>query len=135
MGTWQTGKSMWAGIDDNQSEKAIHAAMDAGITTFDTAEEYGKGHSERVLGMALRGRRDKVEILTKVFANHLAYDQVIAACDRSLKNLGTDYMDLYQIHWPSGSFRSKVIPLEETMQALMELKDAGKIRSIGVSNF
>jgi len=135
MGTWQAGKSMWTGIDDNQSEKAIHAAMDAGITTFDTAEEYGKGHSERVLGKALKGRRDKVNILTKVFANHLAYDQVIAACGRSLKNLGTDYLDLYQIHWPSGSFRSKVIPIEETMEALMELKNAGKIRSIGVSNF
>jgi len=135
MGTWQAGKSMWTGIDDNQSEKAIHAAMDAGITTFDTAEEYGKGHSERVLGKALKGRRDKVNILTKVFANHLAYDQVIAACGRSLKNLGTDYLDLYQIHWPSGSFRSKVIPIEETMEALMELKNAGKIRYIGVSNF
>jgi myo-inositol catabolism protein IolS len=104
MGTWQTGKSMWTGIDDAQSEKAIRAAMDAGITTFDTAEVYGNGHSEKVLGKAIGTHRDKVVILSKVFSNHLKYDQVIAACNRSLKNLGTDYLDHYQIHWPPGSF-------------------------------
>jgi myo-inositol catabolism protein IolS len=135
MGTWQTGKSMWTGIDDAQSEKAIQAAMGAGITTFDTAEAYGNGHSERVLGKAIGSRREQVTILSKVFSNHLAYDQVIKACDRSLKNLGTDYLDLYQIHWPPGSFRAKAVPMEETMQALMTLKEQGKIRAIGVSNF
>ncbi len=72
---------------------------------------------------------------TKVFANHLQYDQVIEACDRSLKNLKTDYIDLYQIHWPSGAFNSKIVPTEETMSALIELKQQGKIRAIGVSNF
>ena len=135
MGTWQAGKSMWTGIDDNEIQRAVHAAMDAGITTFDTAEEYGKGHSERVLGKAIGNRRAQVKLLSKVFANHLAHDQVIAACERSLKNLRTDYLDLYQIHWPSGSFGTKPIPLEETLQALMELQDKGKIRAIGVSNF
>ncbi len=135
MGTWQTGKSMWAGIDDAQSEKAIQAAMDAGITTFDTAEVYGNGHSEKVLGKAIGSYRKKVEILSKVFSNHLKYDQVISACNRSLKNLGTDYLDLYQIHWPPGAFGSKKIPLEEPMKALTDLKDQGKIRAIGVSNF
>lgn len=135
MGTWQTGKSMWTGIDDAQSEKAIRAAMDAGITTFDTAEVYGNGHSERVLGKAIGDRRDQVTLLSKVFSNHLAYDQVINACNRSLKNLGTDYLDLYQIHWPPGSYGAKPVPMEETMKALMELKDQGKIRAIGVSNF
>lgn len=135
MGTWQTGKSMWTGIDDAQSEKAIQAAMDAGITTFDTAEAYGNGHSEKVLGKAIGNHRDKMVILSKVFSNHLKYDQVIGACDRSLKNLGTDYLDLYQIHWPPGSFGAKKVPLEEPMKALADLKDQGKIRAIGVSNF
>lgn len=135
MGTWQTGKSMWTGIDDAQSEKAVRAAMDAGITTFDTAEVYGNGHSEKVLGKAIGSRRDEVQILSKVFSNHLKYEQVVAACNRSLKNLGTDYLDLYQIHWPPGSFGAKPVPVEETMQALTDLKDQGKIRAIGVSNF
>ena len=135
MGTWQAGKSMWTGIDDGQIQSAVHAALDAGITTFDTAEAYGTGHSEQVLGKAIGSRRNQVEVLSKVFANHLAYDQVIAACERSLKNLGTDYLDLYQIHWPSGSFGSKPVPLEETMRALMDLKEKGRIRAIGVSNF
>ncbi|MGD8702096.1 MAG: aldo/keto reductase, partial [Desulfosarcina sp.] len=135
MGTWQTGKSMWTGIDDAESEKAIRAAMDAGITSFDTAEVYGNGHSEKILGKAIGNQRSKVEILSKVFSNHLKYDQVMAACDRSLNNLGTDYIDLYQIHWPPGSFGAKPVPLEETMQALTDLKKQGKIRAIGVSNF
>lgn len=135
MGTWQTGKSMWTGIEDAQSEKAIQAAMDAGITTFDTAEAYGNGHSEKVLGNAIGSRRDQVQILSKVFSNHLKYDQVIGACNRSLKNLGTDYLDLYQIHWPPGSFGAKPVPMDETMKALADLKDQGKIRAIGVSNF
>ena len=135
MGTWQTGKSMWAGIDDKESEHAIRAAIDAGITTFDTAEVYGNGHSEKILGRAIGGDRDKVVLLSKVFSNHLKYDQTIAACERSLKHLGTDHLDLYQIHWPPGSFGAKPIPLTETMQALTDLKTQGKIRAIGVSNF
>jgi myo-inositol catabolism protein IolS len=135
MGTWQTGKSMWTGIDDAESEKAIRAAMDSGITTFDTAEAYGNGHSEKVLGKAVGGRRGDVRLLSKVFANHLRYDQVSAACHRSLKNLGSDYLDLYQIHWPAGTFGTPPVPLEETMRALTDLKTQGKIRAIGVSNF
>lgn len=135
MGTWQTGKSMWAGINDDDSIKAIKTAFNAGITTFDTAEVYGNGHSEKVLGEALAENRDKAVIATKVFSNHLKYDQVVAACNRSLKNLDTDYIDLYQIHWPSGSMGSKKVPVEETMRAMNDLKDQGKIRAIGVSNF
>ncbi len=79
--------------------------------------------------------RDRVVYATKVFANHLKYDQVIEACDRSLKNLNTDYIDLYQIHWPSGSFKTEIVPIEETMSALNLLKEQGKIRAIRVSNF
>lgn len=135
MGTWQAGKDMWVGIDDAESTRAIISAYDAGITTFDTAEVYGNGHSERIVGNALHGVRDRVVIATKVFSNHLEYNQVIDACHGSLKNLNTDYIDLYQIHWPPGSFGGKKVPLEETMRAMTDLKAQGKIRAIGVSNF
>src|SRR6476469_788772 len=126
---------MWVGVEDADTIKAIRAAFEAGITTIDTAEVYGEGHSERVVAEALSDVRDQVVYATKVFANHLKYDQVIEACDRSLKNLKTDYIDLYQIHWPSGAFKSEVVPIEETMRALNDLKQQGKIRAIGVSNF
>ena len=135
MGTWQAGRQMWVGIEDAESTRAIRSAFDAGITTFDSAEGYGNGHSERILAKATADIRDKVIYTTKVSANHLQFDQVIDACHRSLKNLKTDYIDLYQIHWPAGSFGSKIVPVGETMGALNELKDQGKIRAIGVSNF
>lgn len=135
MGTWQAGKRMWVGIEDTDSIKTIRAAYEAGITTIDTAEVYGEGHSERIVAEAVADVRDRVEYATKVFSNHLQYEEVIAACERSLKNLKTDYIDLYQIHWPAGAFNSKIVPIEETMRALNHLKEQGKIRSIGVSNF
>ncbi len=135
MGTWQAGKKMWVGIEDAETTQAMRAAVDAGITTIDTAEVYGEGHSEQIVGEALSDVRSSVVYATKVFANHLKYNQVIEACDRSVKNLKTDYIDLYQIHWPSGSFKSEIVPIEETMSALNELKQQGKIRAIGVSNF
>jgi aryl-alcohol dehydrogenase-like predicted oxidoreductase len=135
MGTWQAGRDMWADIDDAETTRAIEAVIDNGINTIDTAPVYGKGHSERVVAKAVGARRPQVVIATKVFANELRYDQVMAACERSLENLGTDYIDLYQIHWPSGSFGSPVVPIEETMRALNTLKTQGKIRAIGVSNF
>jgi aryl-alcohol dehydrogenase-like predicted oxidoreductase len=135
MGTWQAGRDMWADIDDAETTRAIQAAVDAGVNAIDTAAVYGKGHSERVVGKAVGERRPQVVIATKVFANELQYDQVIAACEHSLANLQTDYIDLYQIHWPSGSFGSPVVPIEETMRALTALKEQGKIRAIGVSNF
>ncbi|GBC60489.1 aldo/keto reductase [Desulfonema ishimotonii] len=135
MGTWQAGKAMWADVEDAQTTRAMQAAFDAGITTFDTATVYGDGHSEQILGKALKEVRPQVVIATKVFAHALAYDKVFAACHKSLRDLDTDYIDLYQIHWPAGSFGSKKIPIEETMKALTELKKQGKIRAIGVSNF
>jgi myo-inositol catabolism protein IolS len=134
-GTWQAGKSEWVGIDDPEIINAIRAGFDAGITTIDTAEEYGDGYSEQIVAKALSDVRDRVVYCTKVFSNHLKYDRVIEACDRSLKNLNTDYIDLYQIHWPSGSWGSEIVPIEETMKALNHLKQEGKIRAIGVSNF
>ncbi len=135
MGTWQTGKQMWVGIEDRESERAIRAALHAGITTFDTAEVYGDGHSEVVLGRALGTDRTRAVIAGKVFSSHLAYPQVIEACERSLKYLGTDYIDLYQIHWPPGSFGGPQVPIDEPLRALEELKKQGKIRALGVSNF
>lgn len=135
IGTWQAGKRMWVGIEDQETIKAIRAAFEAGITTVDTAEVYGEGHSEQIVAKALSDVRSSVVYASKVFANHLKYDQVIEACERSLKNLNTDYIDLYQIHWPSGSFNSEIVPIEETMSALNHLKKQGKIRTLGVSNF
>lgn len=135
MGTWQAGKDMWSGIEDRETVRAIKTAVDAGITTFDTAEAYGNGHSERIVGEALKSARGRVVIATKVFPNHYQYDQVLNACHKSLINLDTDYIDLYQLHWPSGSFKTKQVPIEDTMKAMNKLKDQGKIRSIGVSNF
>ncbi len=136
MGTWQAGKAQWVGVEDAETIKAIRAAFDAGISTIDTAEVYGQGHSEQVVAQAMSDiPRDQVVYASKVFANHLKHNQVIEACDGSLKNLQTDYLDLYQIHWPSGAFGSEVVPIEETMSGLNALKQQGKIRAIGVSNF
>jgi aryl-alcohol dehydrogenase-like predicted oxidoreductase len=135
MGTWQAGKEMWVGIDDSETIKALRAAFEAGITTIDTAEYYGHGHSERIIGKALADVRDQVVYATKVFPNHLKYEQVIEACNRSLKHLRTNYIDLYQIHWPAGSWGTEFVPIEETMGAMNDLKERGLIRAIGVSNF
>ncbi|KJS28739.1 MAG: aldo/keto reductase [Desulfatitalea sp. BRH_c12] len=135
MGTWQAGKAMWTDIDDNETQRAMRAALDGGITTFDTAEVYGNGHSERIIAKALSNVRERVVLATKVFSNHLKYEQIIEACNRSLKNLNTDYIDLYQIHWPPGTFGHPVVPMEEIMRAMVDLKTQGKIRAIGVSNF
>jgi myo-inositol catabolism protein IolS len=134
-GGWQAGRDLWVGIDDDQSVAAFQAALDAGITSFDTAEEYGGGHSERVIARALGHRRREIVLATKVSWDHLRRDQIALACERSLRNLGTDVIDLYQIHWPAGTFGSERVPLSESMEALVRLREAGKIRAIGCSNF
>jgi myo-inositol catabolism protein IolS len=134
-GGWQAGKEYWVGVDDDETIAAHRAAWGSGITTFDTAEEYGAGHSERILARALGPRRAEIVICTKVSWNNLRRASVVEACERSLRNLGTDWIDLYQIHWPAGSFGSEKVPIEETMGALVDLKAQGKIRAIGVSNF
>jgi len=134
-GGWQAGRDLWPGTDDARSIAALRAALDGGVTTFDTAEDYGNGHSERILARALGSRRDEIVIATKVSWDHLRRDQIVAACERSLANLGTDRIDLYQIHWPAGTFGSERVPLEESMEALDRLRQQGKIRAIGVSNF
>ncbi|HLI46987.1 MAG TPA: aldo/keto reductase, partial [Geobacterales bacterium] len=97
---------------------------------FDTAEIYGDGVSETVLGKGLKEIRDNVVIATKVSPSHLRYKDVLKACENSLKRLNTDRIDLYQIHWPNF-----YIPLKETAQAMDELYKQGKIKAVGVSNF
>ncbi len=131
LGCWPfAGGKYWGDQDDQQSIATVHAALDAGINFFDTAEGYEAGHSERVLGQALVGRRSEAIIATKVSPDHLRPADVITACEGSLRNLQTDYIDLYQIHWPNHD-----VPLAETVGALQQLKQQGKIRAIGVSNF
>ncbi|PPT05398.1 L-fuco-beta-pyranose dehydrogenase [Geitlerinema sp. FC II] len=83
LGTWQAGKAMWTGIDDEEMVRTIRAAYDASITSIDTAEQYSDGHSEQIVARALADVRDKVVYADKVFANHLKYDQVLEACERS----------------------------------------------------
>ena len=129
LGCWPfAGGDVWGDQDDNVSIATVHAALDAGITLFDTAEGYGK--SESVLGQGLKGRRHEAVIATKVGGGHLSSDDLPKACENSLKNLQTDYIDHYQIHWPNHK-----IPIEETVSALLRLKEQGKIRAIGVCNF
>lgn len=135
MGGWQAGKAQWTNVHDEDSIAAMRTAYEAGINCFDTAEGYGDGHSEEILGRAVKEFRDKVYIATKVWPGNLAHAKVISACEASLKRLGVECIDLYQIHWPSGSLGSPVVPIADTMSALVQLREQGKIRAIGVSNF
>lgn len=153
-GAWAIGGWFWGGTDDDRAIEAIHAGIDAGITCIDTAPTYGMGHSESVVGRAIKGRRDEVIIATKcgmrwdraegqkaldtekndgtpctIYRNGRP-DSIKEECDASLRRLGTDVIDLYQVHWPDSTW-----PLDDTMETLLSLKDAGKIRAIGVSNF
>ncbi|GAC1385870.1 MAG: aldo/keto reductase [Herpetosiphon sp.] len=131
MGCWAiVGDAIWGKQDETTSLSTIHAALDAGITFFDTAEAYGDGYSEVLLGKVLADQRHQVVIASKVSGANLAPDDLRQACERSLQRMKTDYIDLYQIHWPNAA-----IPLAETMGALEELRAQGKVRAIGVSNF
>lgn len=116
---------------DKADLAAIHSAIEIGYRHFDTAEYYAAGHSEELLGRALQAyQRSDFFITTKVSPGHIGYDDLLAACDRSLRRLQSDYIDLYLIHWPSQS-----IPLSASMRALNRLVTEGKIRHVGVSNF
>ncbi len=131
LGCWPfAGGSTWGDQDDDVSITTVHAALDAGITFFDTAEGYGEGHSERVLGEGLKGRRHEAIIATKVSSGNLSPAKIPDACEQSLKNLQTDVIDLYQIHWPNHE-----VPIEESWHALENLKTQGKVRALGVCNF
>ena len=131
VGFWGiVGGDYWGPQEESDTIDTVHSALDAGINFIDTAEGYGDGYSEEMLGRALKGRRDEAIIATKVSQSNLAPAEIRAACESSLKRLQTDYIDLYQVHWPS-----RDIPFEDTMAALLDLQNAGKIRVIGVSNF
>ncbi|MGE5072126.1 MAG: aldo/keto reductase [Anaerolineae bacterium] len=133
-GTWRIGGG--SSPDRSQDPRyltALRSALDLGYTHFDTAEMYGGGHAEELLGRAIRESgvpRDRVFITSKVTPDHLRYEQVLKACDASLRRLGSDYLDLYLIHWPSIA-----IKLPETFRALNHLVKMGKVRRLGVSNF
>lgn len=123
-GTWNLE------LDSEKSAiAALQAGVDAGMTHIDTAEMYGAGRVERIVGRAVRGRRDDVFLVSKVLPSNASYRDTIAACDRSLTRLGTDRLDVYLLHW-----RGRV-PLEETIRAFERLESDGKIRAFGVSNF
>ena len=131
-GTWSvaTRDVFWDGQDRGDSLAAIQAGLDAGVNFFDTAPAYGNGEAEEILGEALGSRRREVIVATKVPPTDLEPDKLRQSCERSLRALRSDYIDLYQIHWPS-----KTLPLEPTWRALEALQREGKIRYIGVSNF
>jgi len=134
LGAWQAGGKQWGkDVREKDCIAAIVKAHELGINLIDTAEVYGKGHSEEVVAKALKKiGRDKMFVATKVAGSHLGHDDVIKACEHSLKRLGIDSIDLYQVHWP-GVWEQ--VPLKETMKALETLHKRGKIRAIGVSNF
>jgi diketogulonate reductase-like aldo/keto reductase len=126
MGTWQMGEQ----AQNRQSEiAALRHGLDLGLSLIDTAEMYGEGGAEEVVGQAIANRRSEVFLVSKVYPHNASRRGTIAACERSLKRLNTDYLDLYLLHWPGS------IPLAETLAAFQTLHQAGKIRSYGVSNF
>lgn len=154
-GAWAAGGWMWGGTEQNNSVEAIQAAYDHGVTSIDTAPVYGQGLSEKIVGEAISDiPRDKVQILTKYglrwdtdkghfrFASkdndgndidvheYAAKESIIRECEKSLRRLDTDYIDLYQIHWPDPT-----TPVEETMEAMDQLKEQGKIREAAVCNY
>jgi len=154
-GAWAAGGWMWGGTERSDAVKAIQASYDLGVTSIDTAPIYGQGTSEEIVGEAIKGLpRDKVQVLTKYglrwdmkkgrfyfktkdndekFIDLYKYagkESVIEECENSLRRLGTDYIDLLQIHWPDDS-----TPIQETMEAVDKLIKAGKVRYAGVCNY
>jgi len=133
LGCWAFGGGDYWGNreDDKKSLHTIDAALENGINFFDTAEVYGNdGHADRVLGRAMKGRRDKFVVATKVYLDRLREKDVIGSIEGSLRRMNTDYIDLFYPH-----FASKTIPFEETFGAFLKLREQGKIRSIGMCNF
>lgn len=131
LGTWAfSGAKIWGDNREEDSIRTIQAALDSGINLIDTAERYGNGYAEEILGKAVKDRRDKAVIATKVYADELSYDGIISACEGSLRRMNTDRIELYQIHWPNHN-----IPMEESFSAFEKLKRDGKILEASVCNF
>ena len=133
-GTWKIGGGSYADPKlDPVSLAALRSALEIGYTHFDTAEMYASGHTEELLGRAIRESgvdREMLFITSKVMPSHLKYDEVLRACDNSLKRLKMEYIDLYLIHWPQAGMK-----LEDTFRALNKLVQDKRIRHVGVSNF
>jgi len=130
-GCWAiVGGFNWGYQEKKDSLNALAAAYDSGINFFDTAESYGNGYSEQLIAKALGKKRDKIIIASKASPTNFTKEKLRRACEQSLENLCTDYMDLYQLHWPNWD-----IPIQEPLETLEELKREGKIRDYGVSNF
>ncbi|MCK8491620.1 aldo/keto reductase [Spirosoma sp. RP8] len=154
-GAWAAGGWMWGGTEQKGAIEAIRVSYDLGVTSIDTAAIYGQGASEEIVGEAIKGLpRDKIQILTKYgmrwdlkkgdFAfksqdnagtpidvyKYSGKESIIKECEDSLKRLGTDYIDLYQMHWPEST-----TPIEESMEAVLRLIEQGKVRQAGVSNY
>ncbi|MBX0291409.1 aldo/keto reductase [Hymenobacter sp. HSC-4F20] len=154
-GSWAAGGWMWGGTEQNDAVGAIRASFDLGVTSIDTAPIYGQGLSEEIVGEAIKTLpRDQVQILTKFgmrwddnkgdfgfksknnqgqdidVYKYAAPESIIKECEDSLRRLGTDYIDLYQIHWPDVT-----TPIADTMEAVQRLIEQGKVRAAGVSNY
>jgi aryl-alcohol dehydrogenase-like predicted oxidoreductase len=140
LGTWAIGGWMWGGSDERETTRTIHAALDQGITLIDTAPVYGFGRSEEIVGRALAmgAKRKNVLIATKAglgWSENNPYrdsrpEQIRKEIEESLRRLRTDYIDIYQVHWPD-----PIVPVAETAGVMLELLREGKIRAIGVSNY
>ena len=124
--TWMIEGSRGA---EAEAVEALKVGLELGMTHIDTAEMYGNGRAEEIVGRAIEGRRDEVFLVSKVLPSNASYQGTIDACRKSLRRLKTDFLDLYLLHWPSS------YPIEETMRAMEKLVDDGMIRYIGVSNF
>ena len=148
LGTWAIGGWMWGGTEESESIAAIRESIDAGVTLIDTAPAYGQGLAEELVGKAIKGRRDAVVIATKCglvwhtdkgrhffdydgrpVHRYLGRDSIVYEVEQSLRRLGTDHIDHYITHW-----QDPTTPIDETVDALLELKRQGKIGSIGASN-
>lgn len=126
LGTWRMGEHPER---FGREADVIRSALDLGITLLDTAEMYGEGGAEEVIGEAIRGRRDGLFLVSKFYPHNASRNGVREACERSLRRMGCDSIDLYLLHWPGS------VPLAQTFEALCELQEQGKIRDFGVSNF
>ncbi len=153
-GAWAIGGWMWGSSDEKQAIEAINASLEHGVTTIDTAAAYGMGLSEKIISKAIKGKRDQVVIATKcglrwdtsegsdpwqakdmegkpiTIVTNSKPESIFYECEQSLKRLQVDVIDLYQIHWPDAS-----TPFEESWKAMVKLKEQGKVRALGVSNF
>ena len=126
LGTWRMGEHR----DRFETEAdVIREAIDMGVTLIDTAEMYGEGGAEEIIGAAIRGKRDGLFLVSKFYPHNASRSGTVEACERSLRRMNCDVIDLYLLHWPGS------IPLQQTFEALHQLRDDGKIRAFGVSNF